>query len=135
MQSLQGYRLALLISPDTAHRRQLAPLAYRCGLHLMFSTDLRDACALLARERFAVIFCSDQLYGGDVADLLQSLRTAAPETPVIVVSQQAEWPAYLKAMCAGAFDCMAWPLDPMETGRVVRLALAQQPAWRLPSAA
>jgi DNA-binding NtrC family response regulator len=118
-------RLALLISPDASDRRRLAPVAYRCGLYLTFSANLRDACALLARDGLALIFCSDQLCGGNVPSSLQSLHAAAPDIPIIVVSQCAESSAYLNAMGAGAFDYVAWPLDPTETDRVVRLALAR----------
>jgi two-component system response regulator PilR (NtrC family) len=113
----------------------MAPVAYRCGLYLIFATDLREACALLARDRFALVFCSDQMCGGNVAALLQSLRASAPEIPMIIVSRCAEWEACLNAMCAGAFDYIAWPLDPAEADRVVRQALAQQPAKRFHSAA
>jgi len=128
-------RLALLISPDTNHYGGLAPVASRCGLHLIFSATLRSARALLAQDRFSVIFCSDRTDGCTVPMLLRSLRGAAPDIPVIMVSRHAEWAACLHAMRAGAFDYVAWPPDPAETERVVRLAVALQDLQRLHSAA
>ncbi len=132
---MQNRCLALLISPDTNHYRGLAPLASRCGLHLIFSATLRNARPLLARDRFSVIFCSDRTDGCTVPMLLQSLRVAAPDIPVIVLSRHNEWAACLHAMRAGAFDYVAWPPEPAETERIVRLAAALQAAQQLHSAA
>lgn len=123
---MRNYRSALLISSDTSHRESVALAAYRCGLHLLFSARISDARALLARKRFALIFCSDQLSDSALHASLQSLRDAAPEVPVIVLSHVAEWSACIDAMRDGAFDYVAWPADPAETERVVRLALAQR---------
>jgi DNA-binding NtrC family response regulator len=55
--------------------------------------------------------------------------------PVIVISCIADWEAYMKAISAGAFDYIAFPPDPVESERILRLALdynsQPQPVTRL----
>jgi DNA-binding NtrC family response regulator len=124
-----------MISSDISHRENIARVARRCGLYLVFSPCLADACDILARQRFALIFCTDRLPDSDLPASLQSLRDAATGVPVIVLSRLAEWPACIDAMCAGAFDYIACPAEPAETERILRLALGQHRVMRARSAA
>jgi DNA-binding NtrC family response regulator len=58
------------------------------------------------------------------------LASSTGGAPVIVLSHLADWDAYMRALSAGAFDYIACPPDPVETERILRLALAQNPPPR-----
>jgi DNA-binding NtrC family response regulator len=114
----------LIISGENAYRESVAKTVNRCGLRPVCCSGLNAARELLARLRFSAAFCSDLLPDGHFRDLLEVARKAKPEIPVIVVSRQADWDAYLKALGAGAFDYIAMPDDARETARILIIAVS-----------
>ena len=116
---------ALIISSEARHRDRIAEIICKRGLRPVFCPSLADACAIVAGKTFPLIFCSDELPDSDLRTSLRSLAVTAAGVPVIVLSHLAEWDAYVIAIGAGAFDYIACPPDPVETERIVRLALNQ----------
>src|SRR2546421_6389701 len=99
---------ALVISAQAPQRSWVADIIVQCGLRPVFCPTLDDARAMVQSDAYSVIFCSDQLPGGDLGRSLRTLTAAAPGAPIIVLSNLAEWDGYVKAIGAGAFDYVVY---------------------------
>lgn len=96
----------LIVGPDEENGRTVAACAARRGETPISCASYKEARSLLERGRFRVVFCHDDLGDGRYGEVIRSAKPA----PVIVLSRSAEWPWYLDALDAGAFDCIAYPL-------------------------
>ena len=71
-----------------------------------------------------MVLCEDLLPDGDFRMALREVRmTSGNNTPLIVLSQNADWGAYLRSLTAGVFDWILWPASLFESERVMRCAL------------
>lgn len=116
----------LIVSSQAAHRDAVAEVVRRCGLRPVFSPSLANARSILTETHPAIIFCGDDLPDSDLCNSLQAL-TAIVRVPIIALSHLAEWASCTEAFSAGAFDYIAYPPNPSETERILRLALEHCP--------
>ncbi len=115
----------LVISAEGEHCKRLVEIIRKCGLRPTCCRRLREALPLLARQNFSAVFSNDTLPDGDFRAIMNELRKASADLPVIVLSRLAEWDAYLHAIGAGAFDYIACPPDSAETQRILWSALSE----------
>jgi DNA-binding NtrC family response regulator len=118
---------ALIVSSDPFQREKIEEIARNLGLHSLSCASLTDARARIEEQAFQFVLCSDELPDCNLRTAVRVLTSSTGGAPVIVLSHLAEWDAYMRALSAGAFDYIACPPDPMETERILRLALAQNP--------
>jgi two-component system, NtrC family, response regulator PilR len=97
------------------------------GLQSIRCASLTDARARIEEQTFQIVLCGDDLPDCNLRTAVRVLTSSTGGAPVIVLSHLAEWDAYMRALSAGAFDYIACPPDPIETERILRLALAQNP--------
>jgi DNA-binding NtrC family response regulator len=86
--------------------------------------SLTHARTRIAEQSFRLVLCGYDLPECNVRTALRVLTSSTGDLPVIVLSHLADWDAYMRALGAGAFDYIACPPDPVETERILRLALA-----------
>ena len=116
---------ALIVSSDPQRRENTEEIVRRLGLSSMACASLPDARARIVEQTFPFVLCSDDLPDCNLRTAVRVLASSTGGLPVIVLSHLANWDAYMRALGAGAFDYIACPPDPMETERILRLALAQ----------
>ena len=121
---------ALIVSVDIVSCRQIDDLLVRLGVHPVICTSLSDARSIIEEQTFQFILCSDELPDCNLRTALRVLSSSTGDAPVIVISHLADWDACMKALGAGAFDYIAYPLDSMEAERIIRLALEKNPPPR-----
>jgi DNA-binding NtrC family response regulator len=97
------------------------------GLQSTHCTSLTHARGRIEEHAFPFVLCSDDLPDCNLRTAVRVLTSSTAGAPVIVLSHLADWDAYMRALGAGAFDYIACPADPIETERILRLALAQKP--------
>ena len=114
---------ALVVCPDPETRNSLFAFITKCGLPCVCCSDLAIARTLLASRLFGVVFCNDAVPDGNFRDLITELKRSSSTVPVIVLSRSTEWNDWLSALDAGAFDYIACPPDPVETGRILHAAI------------
>jgi two-component system response regulator PilR (NtrC family) len=117
----------LIVSSDPLQREKTEEIARRLGLQSFSCASLTDARALIEEQTFQFVLCGDDLPDSNLRTALRVLTSSTGGAPVIVLSHLADWDAYMRALSAGAFDYIACPPDPIETERILRLALAQIP--------
>ena len=118
---------ALIVSSDPFQREKIEEIARQLGLPSLSCASLTDARARVEEQKFQFVLCSDDLPDCNLRTAVRVLTSSTGGAPVIVLSHLAEWDAYMRALSAGAFDYIACPPDPMETERILRLALAHNP--------
>jgi len=118
---------ALIVSSDPLQCEKTEEITRHLGLQSFSCASLSDARARIEEQTFQFVLCSDDLPDCNLRTAVRVLTSATGGAPVIVLSHLAEWDAYMRALSAGAFDYIAWPADPIETERILRLALAHNP--------
>jgi DNA-binding NtrC family response regulator len=120
----------LIVSSDSRQCEQTEEIVRRLGLQAIRCASLTDAYALMEEQTFQLVFCGDDLPDCNLRTAVRILASMTRGAPVIVLSRLADWDAYIRALSAGAFDYIACPPEPVETERILRLALAQSPPPR-----
>ena len=120
----------LIISSNPLQREKTEEIVGRMGLQSISCASLTDARAHIEEQSFQFMLCSDDLPDCNLRTAVSVLTSSTGGAPVIVLSHLADWDAYMRALGAGAFDYIACPPDPVETERILRLALAQNPPPR-----
>ncbi len=120
----------LIVSSDPLQREKTEEIASRMELQSISCASLTDARTRIEEQSFQFVLCSDDLPDCNLRTAVSVLTSSTGGAPVIVLSHLADWDAYMRALSAGAFDYIACPPDPVETERILRLALAQNPPPR-----
>jgi DNA-binding NtrC family response regulator len=120
----------LIVSSDPLQCEKTGEIARHMGLQSIQCTSLTDARGRIEEQAFQIVLCSDDLPDCNLRTAVRVLTSSTGGAPVIVLSHLADWDAYIGALGAGAFDYIACPPDPIETERILRLALAQNPPAR-----
>jgi two-component system, NtrC family, response regulator AtoC len=112
----------LVVDDDERLRQTLGVLIRNLGHQALTAPDLPAAAELL-REREVDLVISDlRMPGGSGLDLLDVASTAAPETPIIMLTAYGTVETAVHAMRKGAFDYL---LKPFDAGEIeVRIARA-----------
>lgn len=117
----------LIVSADPLQCQKTEEIARRLELQAISCASLTDARARTEEQKFQFVLCGDDLPDCNLRTAVRVLTSSTGGAPVIVLSHLADWDAYMRALGAGAFDYIACPPDPVETERILRLALAQNP--------
>jgi CheY-like chemotaxis protein len=115
---------ALVIHHPGGDREKIVAALLKCGLDPIRCPNLEEARTLLRQEAFRVVLCRDNLADGDFRAVLREVDKSTVHVPVIVLSLDADWDSYLRALGAGAFDFIVCPPNPAEIKRIIWSALA-----------
>ena len=112
----------MVVSSEDRVRRKLAEILGQCGLTPILASTVAESQTALARRKFCMVLCDDCLADGDYQRIVEIVNHADTKPPVIVLSRTGDWPEYLAAIRAGAYDYLAYPPVPTELHRVIRNA-------------
>jgi len=112
----------MVVSSEDSVRRRLAELLRQSGLTPVLASTVADSQAALARDKVCMLLCDECLADGNYQAVVEIVRHADAKAPVIVFSRAGDWPEYLAAIRAGAYDYLAYPPAPTELHRVIRNA-------------
>lgn len=115
----------LVVNSDEAVRRKLAEILEECGIAPIFACSVAESGIALAGHEVCIALCSDWLADGNYEDIVKLVGRSDTKVPVIVVSRTGDWPEYLTAISAGAFDYLAYPPIGGDLQRIVRNALLE----------
>ena len=119
---------ALVASSEENVQQDLAEIIVQCGLATCVAFTVTESKRILDREEVSLVVCDERLIDGEYQDILNETVRLRLKTPVIVVSPTGDWPDYLKAISAGAFDYLAYPPIPGDLPRTIRDALTPRRA-------
>lgn len=98
---------ALIVDPDAKRVNTLVDALKNCGYAPVTAEDEMSARMLVDSEKFDVVLCYDKVANGTVLDVQKSLKEAAPDLPLIVISDDPKSPLIAEALNAGAIDSYA----------------------------
>jgi DNA-binding NtrC family response regulator len=115
----------LVVSSDEEVRRKLGQILAQCGLAPVFASTVAEGRMALAGHEVFIVLYDDCLPDGKYVDIVKLVGQSDTKVLVIVVSPTGEWPEYLTAIRAGAFDYSAYPPIPGELQRIIQNAFRE----------
>jgi two-component system response regulator PilR (NtrC family) len=116
----------LVVDDERGMRDFLEIFFRRDGMEVTTATSLAEARALLEADDFDLVMTDVQMPGGSGIELLRSVKEAAPETVVIVMTAFATTETAIEAMKEGAYDYLTKPFKIDEVRLVVSKALEKK---------
>jgi DNA-binding NtrC family response regulator len=118
----------MVVSHSLEAQQAFASTLGQLGLAPIIATTASEAEAILKRHAISLVFCSDELRGGGVENLIRHSSQPPNQVPVVVFSRLDDCQRYLNFLQAGAFDYVLYPPNGDEIERVVRTVLySRQP--------
>lgn len=114
---------ALVASSDENLLQEILEIVLRCGIPTFLALTVSESNRILESQTVLLVVCDERLVDGTYEDILNRTARLPRETPLIVVSRTGEWPDYLRAIGAGAFDYLAYPPRPGDLRRAIHGAL------------
>jgi len=102
---------ALVVDDEPDIRELLELTLGRMGIDTRSAADLKQARALLEKERFDVCLTDMRLPDGDGIDLVRHIQQRHPNLPVAVITAFGSMDTAVEALKAGAFDFVSKPVD------------------------
>jgi two-component system response regulator AtoC len=115
----------LVVDDDPASRDLLRKVLATEGHQVIQAADGREALAELSRQPADLVVSDIRMPDVDGVQLLEKMREAAPDVPVILVTAFGDVEGAVDAIRRGAFDYLAKPYDVDAIRLLVRRALAQ----------
>jgi signal transduction histidine kinase len=116
----------LLLDDDRSVRATLTAVLQRDGHQVATAHDRADALRQCGTSRFDLIVLDLSFEADSAPPLVESLRAAAPDALITVLTDYATLELALRALSAGAFAYLAKPTDVAELRATVERALQQQ---------
>ena len=113
----------LVVSSDDEVRQTLAESLGECGLGSIFSSTVAESWKAMGGREVFVVVCDDWLPDGSYMDIVKLVARSCTRIPLIVISRIGDWPEYLRATGAGAFDYVAYPPIRGDLQQAIRNAL------------
>ena len=114
----------LVVDDEPRMRRVLEMMLEDSGHQVVTRDTVASGIAAIESERIDLLFTDLQLPDGSGLDLLERVRAARPELPVVVITAYATIETAVRAIKLGAFDYLVKPFRIDEIEALVRHALA-----------
>jgi DNA-binding NtrC family response regulator len=120
----------LIVDDDPYFLRVLSRILSGEDYQVSTADGAVEACQLLREKAFDVVISDLRLPDGDGLSILQEIREAGNEVPVVILTAYGEVDSYLSAMNAGATEYLNKPVKSAELLTVVRNCLRARGAVR-----
>lgn len=116
---------ALVVSSDENVLQRIAEIVLQCGIPTFLAFTVSEGGRILEARTVSLVVCDERLVDGTYEDILYRTTRLPRETLLIVVSRTGDWPDYLRAISAGAFDYLAYPPIPGDLPYAIHSALTR----------
>jgi two-component system, NtrC family, response regulator PilR len=116
----------LVVDDEQSMREVLAIMLRREGYEVVAASSRAQAAAALAQGPVSLVITDVKLPDGDGIEVLRHVKTASPETVVVVITAFGSTQTAVAALKLGAHDYLLKPFDVDELKIVVRNALEKQ---------
>ena len=103
--------LALIVDDEPDIRELLELTLGRMDINTRSASDLKQAHALLAAEKFDICLTDMRLPDGNGIDLVRHIQQQGTDLPVAVITAYGSMDTAVEALKAGAFDFVTKPVD------------------------
>ena len=98
-----------IVSSDPEHIGSVAAILKKQGLDCICTSTLGQYTKALSKRAIGLAFCDPNLSDGDFRDVISAARSGVSKARVVVTSRLGDWPEFLDAIRAGAFDLISMP--------------------------
>jgi DNA-binding NtrC family response regulator len=116
----------LVVDDKQMMRDSVGATLQRAGFQIIAAADGAGALALVGRHRPAVVITDLKMPEMDGLELLERLRKADDQLPVVVMSAYGSIDAAVRAMKSGAFDFIQKPFEGDQLVLTIRRAVEQR---------
>ncbi len=120
---MRGPKTVLIVDDEAFVRASLAELLENEGYRAVTADSAAAALQVLSAESVDVIVTDLKMPSADGLELLEQARRRAPDVPVILLTGVGTVPDAVRAMKAGAYDCLEKPVEPAQFFRVIERAI------------
>jgi DNA-binding NtrC family response regulator len=118
----------LIVDDDPFFLRVLSRILSGENFKVRTAEGVLEARRVLGEDSFDVVICDLRLPDGDGLGILQEIRRANSEVPVVILTAYGEVDSYLEAMNAGATEYLNKPVKSEELLALVRRCLSRRAA-------
>lgn len=118
-----GLQRVLLVESDDVVRRLVSACLRRQPVAITWASTPAEALASAAAQDFDLVILEPHRRGRQDTGLVQSLRTAMPRTPILVLSTQSAEQDVSRAYWMGAAHYVTKPFEPADLIAQVRRLL------------
>jgi len=119
-------RLILVVDDEEAQRRVLAGFLRKRGYDVEAAGDAEEALRVVSSRTVDLVLTDLRMPGRTGAELLEAVRAANPEIPVVVMTAYGTVASAVEAMKRGATDYLSKPVDLDELEVLVARALERR---------
>lgn len=116
-------RSVLVVDDEASLREMLSIMLRKEGFEVLTAESRRAAAEALASRNVELVLTDLRLPDGDGIEILRHVKSAAPETVVIVMTAFGSTETAVAALKLGAYDYLIKPFDVEELKIVIRNAL------------
>jgi ActR/RegA family two-component response regulator len=104
----------VIISSDLNHLSALTEILKKREIGPVCTSAVRQYRDVLSKQSVGLVFSDSTLSDGDYRDVIAASRSVGSRARIVVTSRQADWPEFLEAIRAGAFDVISKPCRPKD---------------------
>jgi DNA-binding NtrC family response regulator len=116
----------LIVEDDQSTRESLAKALIQDGFEVLSAASAAQALRLLERQGAELVLSDIRMPGIDGLELLQHVRAAQPDIPVLLVTAYASVDSAVEAMKRGAYDYLTKPINLDRLSLLIGKALEQR---------
>lgn len=116
----------LIVDDDPYFLRVLSRILAGENFRVKTAEGAAEAAKVLREDSFDLVISDLRLPDGDGLTILQEIRKAGSEVPVVILTAYGEVDSYLEAMNAGATEYLNKPVKSDDLISVVRTCLRQR---------
>lgn len=116
----------LVVDDEQSLREVLSIMLKRAGYAVTSATDGEDAVELLQKEIFDLVITDLRMPKVDGMEVLKAVKSASPETVVLIITAFASADSAVEAMKQGAYDYLTKPFQVDEVQLIIRNALEKR---------
>ncbi|MDH5726115.1 MAG: response regulator, partial [Nitrospira sp.] len=113
----------LVVDDEQSLREVLSIMLRRAGYTVISATDGEDAIELIHKEIFDLVITDLRMPKIDGLEVLKAVKSASPETVVLIITAFATADSAVEAMKQGAYDYLTKPFQVDEVQLIIRNAL------------
>ena len=116
----------LVVDDEQSLREVLSIMLKRAGYAVTIAMDGEDAVELLQKEIFDLVITDLRMPKVDGMEVLKAVKSASPETVVLIITAFASADSAVEAMKQGAYDYLTKPFQVDEVQLIIRNALEKR---------
>jgi two-component system, NtrC family, response regulator AtoC len=113
----------LIVDDDQRNREMLGEALQQANFHVELAGNGKEAIDMGGRREYDAVFSDIKMTSVSGMEVLDAFRTAAPETPVVLMTAFGSVETAIQAMKQGAFDYITKPVNLEELILVARRAV------------